>query len=127
MSWDLQSLTAILSMGAIAFSCLKYVWIRAEEIHQDRYKNYHELIEKISKGAGYDGSMKLVSQISYIFELQFYREYRKNSINILNSLMNDWNQKENNSKSKDLGQAIVETKDILSKNMLQFLFFKLFQ
>ena len=78
-------------MGTLAFSAFRYVDIRRTELRQQRFENYHRIIQALSTGKDELGTeLKVVSQNAYIFELGNFEEYGDLTIRILNSLKEDW-------------------------------------
>ncbi len=79
----------IVTLIKLAFSAHHYLRIRSDEIKQQRFKNYHYLIDELV-GAVKGENIKLDSQIAKAYELRNYPEYRDLSIRILEGLEQSW-------------------------------------
>jgi hypothetical protein len=79
-----------LSLGALAFSAVRYVSVRRDELQNQRYERYHALLRHVSTGVDINGMLKLVSQRAYIYELRHFPEYSSLTIRLLESLLEDW-------------------------------------
>jgi len=75
----------VVTLARLAFSAHRYLRIRSAEIKQQRFKNYHYLIDELV-GAVKGEDIKLDSQIAKAYELRNYPEYRQLSIRILEGL-----------------------------------------
>ena len=100
-------LTFLLSIAVLAFSALRYVTVRRDELRNLRYERYHALLLKVSRGTDDQGLLKLVSQRAFIYELRHFPEYSALTKRLLESLLNDW--KENPEKSAKLTFEIQDT------------------
>jgi hypothetical protein len=83
----------VLSMLALAFSALKYVFNHNKELKQKEFENYHMILDWLV--AGRDGHIRLDSQIACVYELRKYKQYRDVSIRILEGLKESWTGKPN--------------------------------
>ena len=101
----------VVSLAVLTFSAYHYLRTRSAEIKQERFENYHNIIDKLVEAVN-GKNPKLDSQIAKIYELRNYREYREVSIRILEGLKKSW---ENEEKKDDFKQLIDETKISLSK------------
>jgi hypothetical protein len=79
-----------LSLGALAFSAVRYVSVRRDELQNQRYQRYHALLRNVSTGTDSDGTLKLVSQRAFIYELRHFPEYSLLTTRLLESLLEDW-------------------------------------
>ncbi len=100
-------LTFLLSVAALAFSALRYVTVRRDELRNLRYEQYHALLLKISRGTDDQGLLKLVSQRAFIYELRHFPEYSALTKRLLESLLSEW--KEDPEKSAKLTFEIQDT------------------
>lgn len=100
-------LTFLLSVAVLAFSALRYVTVRRDELRNLRYKQYHALLLKISRGTDGQGLLKLVSQRAFIYELRHFPEYSVLTKRLLESLLSEW--KEDPEKSAKLTFEIQDT------------------
>jgi len=97
-----------ISIISIAFSAYKYIAIRSREQRQKNFENYHNILKYVSAGnKEKDDSMKLVSQLAYLYELRNFPEYKDITIRALISLITDWDKKEPDKNIKD--QLIKES------------------
>ena len=78
----------IISMLVLAFSALKYVRNRKQELKQKQFENYHMILDWLV--AGKDGHILLDSQIACIYELRNYKQYKDVSLRILEGLKKTW-------------------------------------
>ncbi|TSA30706.1 MAG: hypothetical protein D4R68_00295 [Ignavibacteriales bacterium] len=76
----------VISMLVLAFSALKYVGNRKEELKQKQFENYHMILDWLV--AGRTGHLLLDSQIACIYELRNYKQYKDVSIRILEGQKN---------------------------------------
>jgi hypothetical protein len=87
---NVKSATTILSvvipLVVLAWSSLQYVEINQSQLKQQRFENYHLLIERISGGEKKSTSLST----AIIFELRNYSEYKEVSLRILRKLEKDW-------------------------------------
>lgn len=100
-------LTFLLSVAVLAFSALRYVTVRRDELRNLRYEQYHALLLKVSRGTDCQGLLKLVSQRAFIYELRHFPEYSALTKRLLESLLSEW--KEDPEKSAKLMFEIQET------------------
>ena len=100
-------LTFLLSVAVLAFSALRYVTVRRDELRSLRYEQYHELLLKVSRGTDGQGLLKLVSQRAFIYELRHFPEYKALTNRLLESLLSEW--KEDPEKSTKLTFEIHDT------------------
>lgn len=84
-------LSLLVTVAVLAFSALRYVTVRRDELRNLRYERYHELVRTISQGADLGGALKLVSQRAYIYELRHFPEYKALTTRLLQSLIDEWN------------------------------------
>ena len=87
-SWmkEWQFWFALVSIVGGAFTIRKYFDNR---VQQD-FENYHKLIERINKTLGGDKNTFLHVQCASIFELRYYRHYRKLTERLLQDLLEKW-------------------------------------
>lgn len=85
----------VVTLARLAFSAHRYLRIRSAEIKQQRFKNYHYLIDELV-GAVKGENIKLDSQIAKAYELRNYPEYREVSIRILEGLEQTWEKEPKN-------------------------------
>lgn len=97
----------VLSVMVLSFSAFRYVSVRRDELRNARYEKYHSLLLKISRGADSEGSLKLVSQRAFIYELRHFPEYGTLTKRLLESLLSEWN--EDPKKSSKLALEIKDT------------------
>ncbi len=100
-------LTFLLSVAVLAFSALRYVSVRRDELRNLRYEQYHALLLKVSRGTDGQGLLKLVSQRAFIYELRHFPEYSALTKRLLESLLSEW--KEDPEKSAKLTFEIQDT------------------
>ena len=100
-------LTFLLSVAVLAFSALRYVSVRRDELRNLRYEQYHALLLKVSRGTDGQGLLKLVSQRAFIYELRHCPEYSALTKRLLESLLSEW--KEDPEKSAKLTFEIQDT------------------
>jgi hypothetical protein len=103
MSADLaQLVTVLVPVFAGLFGLLKYLDVRNRELKAQRYQAYSEVIRSLS-GERSDGSHPyLVEQISAIYRLEEFREFKEITIQILEASMT------NESWNKSLGKYAVK-------------------
>ncbi len=91
---DIGTIATILSLlvavGVLAFSALRYVTVRRDELRNQRYERYHHLLRTISSGSDAAGQLKRVSQRAYIYELRHFPEYKHLTIRLVRSLVEEW-------------------------------------
>jgi hypothetical protein len=100
-------LTFLLSVVVLAFSAMRYVTVRRDELRNIRYEQYHALLLKVSRGTDGQGLLKLVSQRAFIYELRHFPEYSVLTKRLLESLLREW--KEDPEKSTKLTFEIQDT------------------
>lgn len=100
-------LAFVLSIVVLAFSAFRYVSVRRDELRNQQYEKYHTLLRNISQGADIGGTLKLVSQRAFIYELRHFPEYRALTERLLESLLSEW--KEDPDKSSKLIFEIQDT------------------
>ena len=100
-------LTFLLSVAVLAFSALRYVSVRRDELRNLRYEQYHALLLKVSRGTDGQGLLKLVSLRAFIYELRHFPEYSALTKRLLESLLSEW--KEDPEKSAKLTFEIQDT------------------
>jgi hypothetical protein len=83
-------LSLVLALGVLAFSALRYVRVRRDELRNLRYERYHSLLSIISRGSDVNGALKQISQRAYIYELRHFPEYKPLTIRLLRSLKSEW-------------------------------------
>ncbi len=83
-------LTFLLSVMVLAFSAVRYVSLRRDELKHQRYEQYHSLLLKVSRGSDTQGPLKLVSQRAFIYELRHFPEYSALTKRLLESLLSEW-------------------------------------
>ena len=104
---SVTALTFLLSVAVLAFSALRYVTVRKDELRNIRYERYHALLLKISRGTDGEGLLKLVSQRAFIYELRHFPEYSALTKRLLESLLSEW--REDPDKSAKLTFEIQDT------------------
>ena len=100
-------LAFLLSVAMLAFSALRYVAVRRDELRNLRYEQYHALLLSVSRGTDGQGLLKLVSQRAFIYELRHFPEYSVLTKRLLESLLSEW--KEDPDKSAKLTFEIQDT------------------
>jgi hypothetical protein len=83
----------VVSVAVLGFSAFRYVSVRRDELTNIRYQKYHQLIRVIGKGEDAEGSMKLVSQRAFIYELRHFPEYSELTIRLLEGLVGEWKER----------------------------------
>jgi hypothetical protein len=78
----------VISMVVLAVSASKYVRNRSRELEQQRFENYHMILDWLVAGRG--GHILLDSQIACVYELRKYKEYKDVSIRILEGSKVSW-------------------------------------
>jgi len=69
-----------------AFSIYRDIQEKSEQIRQKQYEQYHKLIgDLVSNAKGF-----VDSQIAIVFELKYFRKYRKLTIRIFEGLIKLW-------------------------------------
>jgi len=104
----------VVTLARLAFSAHRYLRIRSAEIKQQRFGNYHNLIDKLVDAVN-GKNPKLDSQIAKIYELRNYPEYREVSIRILEGLKQSWknvldNQDDNERLLKEISISLSKLK-----------------
>ncbi len=99
----------IVPLIALAFSGYRWVVIRESELKAGRFQAYHRLIHNIIVGASEHGSMKLASQLAYIFELRNFPEYAALTLDVLRLLRKEWSAREEGEKRDELLKGVDET------------------
>lgn len=93
---DIGTIATILSLlvavAVLAFSALRYVTVRRDELRNQRYQRYHYLLRTISSGWDAAGQLKRVSQRAYIYELRHFPEYKVLTTRLLKSLLEEWSK-----------------------------------
>ncbi|WP_036302802.1 hypothetical protein [Methylotenera sp. L2L1] len=100
-------LAFLFSLIVLAFSAFRYVSLRRDELKNQRYDQYHELLLKISRGTDTQGLLKLASQRAFIYELRHFPEYSSLTKRLLESLLNEW--KEDTEKNVKLTFEVQDT------------------
>ena len=100
--WFLQNMNAIgvifaglsfiFPVMALAFSALRYVAQKRDELKNRRFERYHSLLLMASRGTDANGPLKLVSQRAFIYELRFFPEYGDLTKRLLESLLSEWKE-----------------------------------
>jgi hypothetical protein len=106
---------AALSLGALAFSGVRYALDRSHQLRQQRFENYHNLLSDLVEGRKGQTVPRLDSQIAVVYELRNYREYREVSIRILEGLKSGWSD---DPKMARLIEEIDYTLEKLRKSVL---------
>lgn len=111
---DLASLATVIalviSLISIAFSSRRYIALRQAEMHRVRFETYHGLVKAISLGSEAGISLKLVSQIAYIYELRNFPEYSSLTKTVLSRLRTEWAENSVGSpNNKPLSEAMDST------------------
>lgn len=114
----LAFITIILSLGVLAWSAFRYVSFRRAEMSQERFENYHKLIDWLVYGRE-EGVLKLDSQIACVYELRNFRTYKGVSIRILEGLKNSWSNGDGATKN----ERILKEIDITLKHLKSYSFF----
>lgn len=118
--FDVASISMIIAfvglvvlLATLAFSAHRYLRTRSAEIKQEKFKNYHYLIDGLV-GACQGEKLKLDSQIAKVYELRNYREYREVSIRILEGLKQTWKKEpENERLLKEIQISLSKLKKIV--------------
>lgn len=109
---DIGTIATILSLlvtvAVLAFSSLRYVTVRRDELRNQRYERYHYILRAVSQGSDLNGRLKLISQRAYIYELRHFPEYKKLTIRLLLSLLAEWKKNSDDDKP-DLDSEVAET------------------
>ncbi len=85
-------LSLLIAVAVLAFSALRYVTVRRDELRNQRYERYHYLLRTISSGWDAAGQLKRVSQRAYIYELRHFPEYKVLTTRLLKSLLVEWSK-----------------------------------
>jgi len=93
---------ALASLVGGIFAAWKYFNVKK----QQEFDNYHKLIERINKPLGNDEETYSQVQQAAIFELRYYKRYKKLSIGLMEQLLERW-------ESENLRNSIVDTLKIL--------------
>ena len=102
----------VVTLAKLAFSAHRYLRIRSAEIKQQRFKNYHYLIDELV-GAVKGENIKLDSQIVKAYELRNYPDYRELSIRILEGLEQTWEKEPKNERLlKEISISLSKLKKI---------------
>lgn len=100
----------VVSLGSLAISSRNYVRVREIEQQHHSFEMYHELIKRISRGADEHGTLKLVSQLAYIYELRNFPIYSDLTRALLMRLIAEWKQNAPGDQNNEiLSGAIAET------------------
>lgn len=91
-------------IGLIVYSLL-YTKARRNQLRQQRFENYHKLVNWLVEGREDQKVIRLDSQIAVAYELRNYREYKEVSIRILKGLRESWAKR---SDIPDIGRLIEE-------------------
>jgi len=72
------------------------IWKYFNGKKQQEFENYHRLIERINRPLSGDGSTFLQVQQAAIFELRYYRRYKKLTVKLLRQLLSleEWRSNE---------------------------------
>ena len=89
---------AAVSLGALAFSGVRYALDRSRQLRQQRFENYHSLLSDLVEGRKGQTVPRLDSQVAVVYELRNYREYREVSIRILKGLKTFWSDNPKNAR-----------------------------
>lgn len=103
----------IVPLISLAFSGYRWLGIRESELKAVRFQTYHRLIHNISVGKSEHGSMKLASQLAYIFELRNFPEYAALTIDVLRLLRKEWSEREEGEKKDELLKGVDATLTVL--------------
>jgi hypothetical protein len=98
---------------ALIVSSLLYVKAHRNQVRQQRFENYHNLVSDLVEGRPDQEAIRLDSQIAVVYELRNYREYREVSIRILKGLRQRWSS---NPKYARLIEEIDYTLEKLQKS-----------
>lgn len=99
----------IVPLISLAFSGYRWLRIRESELKAVRFQTYHRLMHNISVGTSEHGSMKLASQLAYIFELRNFPEYAALTIDVLRLLRKEWSEREEGEKKDELLKGVDAT------------------
>jgi hypothetical protein len=91
-------------IGLIIYGLL-YTKARRNQVKQQRFENYHKLVNWLVEGREDQKVIRLDSQIAVAYELRNYREYKEVSIRILKGLRESWAKR---SDISDMGRLIEE-------------------
>jgi hypothetical protein len=91
-------------IGLIIYGLL-YTKARRNQVKQQRFENYHKLVNWLVEGREDQKVIRLDSQIAVAYELRNYREYKEVSIRILKGLRERWCKK---SDMPDIDRLIEE-------------------
>jgi len=104
--FETHPVTATLVVASLAAApALISAWRYASDLRQShrqqRFENYHRLINELVAGRKGQKTPKLDSQIAVVFELRNYPEYRELSERLLNGLKNFWPDNAKNNRLHD--------------------------
>ena len=83
---------ALSSTIALVVNSFLYVKDRRNQVRQQRFENYHQLVSDLVKGRKDQKGPFIDSQLAVIYELRNYREYREVTIRILEGLRERWSK-----------------------------------
>ena len=78
-----------LLISLVVYSVLHIISHRGQ-VRQQRFLNYHKLVNWLVEGREEQEKIRLDSQIAVVYELRNYREYKEVSIRILKGLRKYW-------------------------------------
>lgn len=94
-------------IGLIVSNC-QYTKDRRNQVRQQRFVNYHNLVRDLVERREDQEVIRLDSQIAVVYELRNYREYREVSIRILEGLKSYWVDNSDNARLAKLDRLIKE-------------------
>ena len=93
-----------LLISLVVYSVLHIISYHGQ-VRQQRFLNYHKLVNWLVEGREDQDVMRLDSQIAVVYELRNYREYKEVSIRILEGLRERWSKR---SDVSDIDRLIKE-------------------
>lgn len=105
----------VVPLVTLVFSAHRWLAIREAKLKAERFQTYHRLVHSISVGASEHGSMKLTSQLAYIFEIRNFPEYSQLTERVLSLLRKEWGEREDGDKKHELLKGIDETLAFLQR------------
>ena len=91
-------IAAIPALIAVAVSAWRFASDHRQAHRQQRFENYHRLINELVQGREGQKHPKLDSQIAIIFELRNYKEYGDLTRRLIDGLRSTWPETNQNSR-----------------------------
>ncbi|MCK9614850.1 MAG: hypothetical protein M0R48_05010 [Candidatus Omnitrophica bacterium] len=112
---NIEGVGILISVVSIAWTAVRYINLRSQEIKQKRFEVYHSLIKDFVQPEPSTGKTYLDRQVAIAFELRNFFEYYDLSLRLLEGIYNSWAENAKDTQRNRLLKEIQLTIDYIKR------------